>query len=125
MLDVKSIRKLPYHVFGCTIKQNNLRFTHSYRGTARKNWMTNVLWRKYTMHVSLEESSSTQPEDYSADEDNSSEDLPDEPLDQPLSSDEVSSHFHICLVQYDNNSYRVSSLLKKQTDMEQLAISSN
>uniref|UniRef100_A0A6N2KML7 AMP-activated protein kinase glycogen-binding domain-containing protein n=1 Tax=Salix viminalis TaxID=40686 RepID=A0A6N2KML7_SALVM len=89
MLDVESIHKLPYHVFGCTIKQNNLRFTHSYRGTARKKWMTNVLWRKYTMHVSLEESSSTQPEDYSADEENSSEDLPDEPLDQPLSSDEL------------------------------------
>ncbi|KAF9664046.1 hypothetical protein SADUNF_Sadunf17G0115300 [Salix dunnii] len=89
MLEVKSIHKLPYHVFGCTIKQNNLRFTHSYRGSARKNWMTNVLWRTYTMHVSLEESSSTQPEDYSADEENSSEDLPDEPLDQPLSSDEL------------------------------------
>ncbi|KAJ6370952.1 hypothetical protein OIU77_001457 [Salix suchowensis] len=84
MLDVESIHKLPYHVFGCTIKQNNL---------------------------SLEESSSTQPEDYSADEENSSEDLPDEPLDQPLSSDEVSSHFPICLQE--------KTLLKKLSEANQ------
>ncbi|KAG6742062.1 hypothetical protein POTOM_055346 [Populus tomentosa] len=88
MLDVESIHKLPYHVFGCTIKPSNLRFVHSYWGSARKNWMSNVLWRTYTMPVSMEESSSEQPEDYSDDEGNSSEDLPEEPLDQPLSSDE-------------------------------------
>lgn len=41
------------------------------------------------MPVSLEESSSEQPEDYSDDEGSSSEDLPEEPLDQPLSSDEL------------------------------------
>ncbi|KAH8483229.1 hypothetical protein H0E87_027849 [Populus deltoides] len=89
MLDVESIHKLPYHVFGCTIKPSNLRFAHSYLGSARKNWMSNVLWRTYTMPVSLEESSSEQPEDYSDDEGNSSEDIPEEPLDQPLSSDEL------------------------------------
>jgi len=122
MLDVESIHKLPYHVFGCTIKPSNLRFAHSYWGSARKNWMSNVLWRTYTMPVSLEESSSEQPEDYSDDEGSSSEDLPEEPLDQSLSSDEVSSHFHFCLVKYDNISYRV---LKQQTGMEQLAFSSN
>jgi len=77
------------------------------------------------MPVSLEESSSEQPEDYSDDEGNSSEDIPEEPLDQPLSSDEVSSHFHFCLVKCDNISYRVLSLLKQQTGMEQLAFSSN
>ena len=74
------------------------------------------------MPVSLEESSSEQPEDYSDDEGSSSEDLPEEPLDQSLGSDEVSSHFHFCLVKYDNISYRV---LKQQTGMEQLAFSSN
>uniref|UniRef100_A0A3N7G7F7 Uncharacterized protein n=1 Tax=Populus trichocarpa TaxID=3694 RepID=A0A3N7G7F7_POPTR len=89
MLDVESIHKLPYHVFGCTIKPSNLRFAHSYWGSARKNWMSNVLWRTYTMPVSLEESSSEQPEDYSDDEGSSSEDLPEEPLDQSLSSDEL------------------------------------
>lgn len=89
MLDVESIHKLPYHVFGCTIKPSNLRFAHSYWGSARKNWMSNVLWRTYTMPTSLEESSSEQPEDYSDDEGNSSEDLPEETLDQPLSSDEL------------------------------------
>lgn len=89
MLDVESIYKLPYHVFGCTIKPSNLRFAHSYWGSARKNWMSNVLWRTYTMPTSLEESSSEQPEDYSDDEGNSSEDLAEEPLDQPLSSDEL------------------------------------
>lgn len=89
MLDVESIYKLPYHVFGCTIKPSNLRFAHSYWGSARKNWMSNVLWRTYTMPTSLEESSSEQPEDYSDDEGNSSEDLPEETLDQPLSSDEL------------------------------------
>lgn len=89
MLDVESIHKLPYHVFGCTIKPSNLRFAHSYWGSARKNWMSNVLWRTYTMPVNLEESSSEQPEDYSDDEGNSSEDLAEEPLDQPLSSDEL------------------------------------
>ncbi|XP_011021392.1 PREDICTED: uncharacterized protein LOC105123474 isoform X2 [Populus euphratica] len=89
MLDVESIHKLPYHVFGCTIKPSNLRFAHSYWGSARKNWTSNVLWRTYTMPVSLEESSSEQPEDYSDDEGNSSEDLAEEPLDQPLSSDEL------------------------------------
>lgn len=89
MLDVESIHKLPYHVFGCTIKPSNLRFAHSYWGSARKNWMSNVLWRTYTMPISLEESSSEQPEDYSDDEGNSSEDLAEEPLDQPLSSDEL------------------------------------
>ncbi|KAJ6867370.1 hypothetical protein NC652_038553 [Populus alba x Populus x berolinensis] len=89
MLDVESIHKLPYHVFGCTIKPSNLRFAHSYWGSARKNWMSNVLWRTYTMPISLEESSSEQPEDYSDDEENSSEDLAEEPLDQPLSSDEL------------------------------------
>lgn len=89
MLDVESIHKLPYHVFGCTIKPSNLRFAHSYWGSARKNWMSNVLWRTYTMPTSLEESSSEQPEDYSDDEGNSSEDLAEEPLDQPLSSDEL------------------------------------
>lgn len=41
------------------------------------------------MPVSLEESSSEQPEDYSDDEGSSSEDLPEEPLDQSLSSDEL------------------------------------
>lgn len=89
MLDVESIHKLPYHAFGCTIKPSNLRFAHSYGGSARKNWMSNVLWRTYTMPVSLEESSSEQPEDYSDDEGSSSEDLPEEPLDQPSSSDEL------------------------------------
>lgn len=89
MLDVESIHKLPYHVFGCTIKPSNLRFARSYWGSARKNWMSNVLWRTYTMPISLEESSSEQPEDYSDDEENSSEDLAEEPLDQPLSSDEL------------------------------------
>lgn len=89
MLDVESIHKLPYHVFGCTIKPSNLRFAYSYWGSARKNWMSNVLWRTYTMPVNLEESSSEQPEDYSDDEGNSSEDLPEETLDQPLSSDEL------------------------------------
>ena len=60
--------------------------------------MSNVLWRTYTVPVSLEESSSTQPEDYSLDEENASEDSPEEPLDRPLSGDEVSSHFHGFLV---------------------------
>lgn len=41
------------------------------------------------MPVSLEESSSEQPEDYSDDEGSSSKDLPEEPLDQSLSSDEL------------------------------------
>jgi len=57
--------------------------------------------------VSLEESSSTQPEDYSLDEENASEDSPEEPLDRPLSGDEVSS----LLGTFDNLIHRVFSLL--------------
>ncbi|KAG6777403.1 hypothetical protein POTOM_017224 [Populus tomentosa] len=53
----------------------------------------------YTVPVSLEESSSTQPEGYSVDEENASEDSPEEPLHRPLSGDEVSSHFHGFLVE--------------------------
>ena len=48
------------------------------------------------MPVSMEESSSTQPEGYSVDEENAYS--PEEPLHRPLSGDEVSSHFHDFLV---------------------------
>ncbi|CAK7344039.1 unnamed protein product [Dovyalis caffra] len=90
-LDGESIHKLPYDVVGCIIKPNNPRLAHSHQGFVRKKWMSNVLWRTYTMPFSLEESSSVQPEDYSVDEENTSEDSPEEPLDQPLSSDELNA----------------------------------
>ncbi|KAL9355055.1 hypothetical protein Peur_053025 [Populus x canadensis] len=88
ILEAERIHKLPYNVAGCNIKPGNPRLVHYHRGSAQKNWMSNVLWRTYTVPVSLEESSSTQPEDYSLDEENASEDSPEEPLDRPLSGDE-------------------------------------
>ena len=88
--------KLTYNVAGCNIKPGNPRLAHYQRGSAQKNWMSNVLWRTYTVPVSLEESSSTQPEGYSVDEENAYS--PEEPLHRPLSGDEVSSHFHGFLV---------------------------
>jgi hypothetical protein len=96
ILEAERIHKLTYNVAGCNIKPGNPRLAHYQRGSAQKNWMSNVLWRTYTVPVSLEESSSTQPEGYSVDEENAYS--PEEPLHRPLSGDEVSSHFHDFLV---------------------------
>lgn len=90
MLEWESIHKLPHNMVGCNIKMSYPRLAHSHLGSLKKNWMDQVFWRRYTMPVSLEESSSTQSKDHSDDEENASE------IAQPLSSDEVSSHAHYC-----------------------------
>lgn len=53
--------------------------------------MAHVFWRRYSMPVSLEESSSLKSKNYSSNDD--AIELPENLLAQPLSRDEVKLHF--------------------------------
>lgn len=51
--------------------------------------MNCVFWRSYSLPVSLEESSSLQSESYPSENDFATDDSEEEPIAQPLTSDEV------------------------------------
>ncbi|KDP33164.1 hypothetical protein JCGZ_13429 [Jatropha curcas] len=87
MLDWKNRHKLYYNAIGCNIKMSYPRSSYSHLRFAAKQWMSHELWRTYTIPVSFKTSSSIKSED----EENEFVDSPEDPLAQPLSSDELKS----------------------------------
>lgn len=88
-LDWENLRKFPYQVVGLNMRTIYPRLVHSAVVSARKHRMCRLLWRAYSMPVSVEESSSLQSEDHAGSEEDDSEDSPEKILSQPLSSAEV------------------------------------
>ncbi|KAF5479999.1 hypothetical protein F2P56_000775 [Juglans regia] len=82
----ENIHKLPYNVAGWNLRMGYQRLTHSHQSSTGKHPMAHMSWRRYSMSVSLEESSSLKSEDYSSSDD--AIEMPEEVLAQPLGSDE-------------------------------------
>ncbi|KAF5479996.1 hypothetical protein F2P56_000774 [Juglans regia] len=85
----ENIHKLPYNVAGWNLRMGYQRLTHSHQSSTGKHPMAHMSWRRYSMSVSLEESSSLKSEDYSSSDD--AIEMPEEVLAQPLGSDELKS----------------------------------
>lgn len=91
----ENIDKLQYNVAAWNLRMGYQRLTYLHQSSTGKHPMAHVIWRRYSMPVCLVESSSLKSEDYSSN-DHATE-SPKELLAQPLSRDEVKSHFH-CIV---------------------------
>lgn len=66
---------------------------HYHVALFKEDTVSHIPWRTYSLPVSLEESSTGQPEDYLRDEGQTSNDSPTNSPAQPLSSDEVSFEY--------------------------------
>ncbi|GMY24719.1 protein PTST, chloroplastic isoform X2 [Fagus crenata] len=83
----ENIDKLQYNVAAWNLKMGYQRLTYLHQSSTGKHPMAHVIWRRYSMPVSLVESSSLKSEDYSSN-DHATE-SPKELLAQPLSRDEL------------------------------------
>ncbi|KAH7533820.1 hypothetical protein FEM48_Zijuj04G0172300 [Ziziphus jujuba var. spinosa] len=81
---------VPYNVTALNLRMGYKRLTQG-QTSIRKHPTSSAIWRAYSMSVSLEESSSLQSENYPSENDFATEDSSEEPLAQPLSSDELKS----------------------------------
>ncbi|XP_041003366.1 protein PTST, chloroplastic isoform X2 [Juglans microcarpa x Juglans regia] len=83
----ENIHKLPYNVAGWNLRMGYQRLTYTHQSSTGKHPMARMSWRRYSMSVSLEESSSLKSDDYSSSDD--AIEMPEEVLAQPLGSDEL------------------------------------
>ncbi|XP_041003367.1 protein PTST, chloroplastic isoform X3 [Juglans microcarpa x Juglans regia] len=83
----ENIHKLPYNVAGWNLRMGYQRLTYTHQSSTGKHPMARMSWRRYSMSVSLEESSSLKSDDYSSSDD--AIEMPEEVLAQPLGSDEA------------------------------------
>ncbi|XP_060672485.1 protein PTST, chloroplastic isoform X3 [Ziziphus jujuba] len=81
---------VPYNVTALNLRMGYKRLTQG-QTSIRKHPTSSAIWRAYSMSVSLEESSSLQSENYPSENDFATENSSEEPLAQPLSSDELKS----------------------------------
>lgn len=87
----ENIDKLPYNVAAWKLRMGYPRLMYLHQSSMGKHPMAHVFWRRYSMPVSLEESSSLKSKNYSSNDD--AIELPENLLAQPLSRDEVKLHF--------------------------------
>ncbi|KAG2715124.1 hypothetical protein I3760_03G063100 [Carya illinoinensis] len=85
----ENIHKLPYNVAGWNLRMGYQSLTYTHQSSTGKHPMAHMSRRRYSMSVSLEESSSLKSEDYSSSDD--AIEMPEEVLAQPLGSDELKS----------------------------------
>ncbi|XP_050269995.1 protein PTST, chloroplastic isoform X1 [Quercus robur] len=85
----ENIDKLPYNVAAWKLRMGYPRLMYLHQSSMGKHPMAHVFWRRYSIPVSLEESSSLKSKNYSSNAD--ATELPENLLAQPLSRDELKS----------------------------------
>lgn len=85
----ENIDKLPYNVAAWKLRMGYPRLMYLHQSSMGKHPMAHVFRRRYSMPVSLEESSSLKSKNYSSNAD--ATELPENLLAQPLSRDELKS----------------------------------
>nr|POF00821.1 protein ptst, chloroplastic [Quercus suber] len=83
----ENIDKLPYNVAAWKLRMGYPRLMYLHQSSMGKHPMTHVFWRRYSIPVCLEESSSLKSKNYSSNAD--ATDSPENLLAQPLSRDEL------------------------------------
>lgn len=88
-LEQRNIRNLSLNVAALNTKVRCQKVAHYHVALFKEDTVSHIPWRTYSLPVSLEESSTGQPEDYLRDEGQTSNDSPTNSPAQPLSSDEL------------------------------------
>lgn len=109
----ENIDKLPCTVAAWKLRMGYPRLMRLHQSSMGKHPMAHGFWRRYSMPVSVEESSSPKSKNYSSNDD--ATESPESVLAQPLSRDEVKLHF-LSIIPYlwwirNINSFLISSIL--------------